>query len=513
MTVIKMRGACVDLGQMHIYRINIFVSCFQVSDKDENGEDQIHCHLGPRDNFTLQADAAVHKSNYVFGNDVASPVANKASFREYRILAKVPTTSSIAPYSHISGGVELQNFLDREATPSQLLTITCIDRVGNQAERSIRVHLLDINDNPPVFANESYFNFVVAENREPVSGQQVWLGRVHAVDADLGDNAKLTYKLSPDQHHDALSSISMEQLFRVKPDSGDVYAQVSFDRENAPKNGIYSMTIIATDQGKPKQLTGTARLEVTVLDVNDWAPEFTQDIYTFNVPEDIDLQEIVGTVEAIDRDETASPNPITYHLSALRSGVPPGIVKRSVADKTNKRIKRDSGNQPLFVPHLEPSKSRDHRPLSFFSIDSRTGDIRVIRKLDRETTGHFYFEVLAVDSPLTGASPKTQPHGGVAEVFTATATVLVSVTDVNDNAPDFRYPNASIRLHMAPGETLGHKIYTVQATDSDDGENARVSYSIRSEIPIPPDGPGTGNFAIDEASGLIFLTRWVSVLL
>lgn len=479
----------------------------------------MECHLGPRDNFTLQADSTSSggKSDH-FGFDAGPSLADRSGRRisEHRILAKVPS-------DHSSGSsANLQLRLDRETTPTQLLTIICKDRVGNQAERRIRLHLLDINDNPPKFLNDSYFNFTVAENREPVGNQQVWLGRVQAVDPDLGENSRITYYLAPEQnaHHEGQFISSPQQLFRIKPDTGDIYAQVSLDRENTPDNGVYNMNVLAVDHGKPKRLTGTARVDITVLDVNDWPPEFTRDIYTFEVPEDIELRGIVGVVEAIDRDATAGPNTITYRLNPPRVG----IVQRSLRNETLDRVKRDTmiqNQQPLFMPHLEPSKSRDDRPLSYFSIDSRTGEIRVIRKLDRESNGYFTFEVLAIDSPLSGSSHMsiTQPsnqlqQGGRrgfkgGEVFTATATVVVTLTDVNDNAPEFRYPNVSILLHMAPGETLGHKILTVQAVDADYGENARISYSIRSEIPNPQDGPGTGSFAIDETSGLIFLTRCV----
>ena len=432
---------------------------------------------------------------------------------EYRVLAKVPSNADHS----VSDSTNLQDRLDRETTPSQLLTIVCKDRNGNQAERRIRLHLLDINDNPPRFLNNSYFNFSIPENREPTGSQQVWLGRVQAVDADLGENARITYHLAaePNTHQvEAYTTINLQQIFRIQPDTGDIYAQVSLDRENAPDSGIYSMSIHAVDHGKPQQLTGTAKVDVTVLDVNDWPPEFSRDIYTFEVPEDIALREIIGTVEAVDRDATADGSTITYHLNIPRGGV----AQRSFKNESLERVRRDSQiqqQQPLFMPHLEPSKLRDDRPVAFFSIDSRTGDIRVIRKLDRETNGYYTFEILAVDAPLSGISATTQSPGvrrnfkGTDDVFTATATVIITLTDVNDNAPEFLYPNSSILLHMAPGETLGHKILTVQAVDADYGENARISYSIRSEIPIPQDGPGTGTFAIDETSGLIFLTRQV----
>ncbi|VDL90794.1 unnamed protein product [Schistocephalus solidus] len=558
-----------------------------VLDKDENGEDAVRCFLGPRDNFTLQAEPLTQglmdgrfKGNFDFGS-VSGLRENGRKVTEYRILAKVPS----GPQSS-RAAADLQGLLDRETTPSQLITITCTDSAGNQAERKIRLHLLDINDNPPRFLNDGHFSFSVVENVQPTGGQHIWLGRVVAVDPDLGENAKISYRLAVElsnEKHPQTSDI--HNLFFIKEDTGDMYAQMSLDRENAPENGIYTMTVLAVDHGRSTTLTGTAKVEVVVLDVNDWAPEFTRDIYTFTVPEDAPLREVIGVVEAIDRDATAISSSITYHMNtpkitrsygslegnsqvskrspsvsapsptsfspspmpqnnSTKRSVPTKVTANETADpEVLQRQPRQSGprlskigqqsrsgspytlqsGQPIFMPHLEPSKLAAQLPLSYFSVDSRTGEIRIIRKLDRETNAYFTFEVIATDSPPTdsaaaaamassssavdSARQRTAAGGVGSETFTATATVAVTITDANDNAPEFRYPNTSILLHMAPDETLGHKILTVHAVDRDEGENARISYSIRSEIPIPPDGPGSGCFAIDEASGLLFLTR------
>ncbi|BHF65636.1 hypothetical protein SprV_0200864900 [Sparganum proliferum] len=572
------------------------IAYVQVSDKDEDGEDVVRCFLGPRDNFTLQSEPLSQgqmegrfKGSFDFGS-VSGLRETGRKVTDYRILPKVPSGLQSS-----RAGADMQGFLDRETTPSQVITITCTDSAGNQADRKIRLHLLDINDNPPRFLNDGRFSFSVAENVQPIGGQHIWLGRVVAVDPDLGDNAKISYRLADELSNEKHPQRSdAHSLFFIKEDTGDMYAQMSLDRENAPENGIYTMTVLAVDHGRSTQLTGTAKVEVVVLDVNDWAPEFTRDIYTFTVPEDAPLREVIGVVEAIDRDATALSSSITYHMNAPKITRPYGsleansqVSKRSLnasvpsssttstvthanstrrsesarlaANKTedhevlqrqprqlgqglSKREQQSRGGlsyahqsgQPIFLPHLEPSKLAAQLPLSYFSVDSRTGEIRIIRKLDRETNAYFTFEVIATDSPpadsgtsnsagssISSAELMTPPADSArqrtafmiaagaasSEIFTATATVAITITDANDNAPEFRYPNTSILLHMAPDETLGHKILTVQAVDRDEGENARISYSIRSEIPIPPDGPGTGCFAIDEASGLIFLTR------
>ena len=42
---------------------------------------------------------------------------------------------------------------------------------------------------------------------------------------------------------------------------------------------------------------------VTVLDDNDHSPVFSQSSYTFHVPEDVNIDHLVGTVSASDNDE------------------------------------------------------------------------------------------------------------------------------------------------------------------------------------------------------------------
>lgn len=59
----------------------------------------------------------------------------------------------------------------------------------------------------------------------------------------------------------------------------------------------------------------------------------------------------------------------------------------------------------------------------------------------------------------------------------------VSLADVNDNAPQFN-ANTSTSVTVIEGASAGSIVAVVRATDSDQGINAEISYSILSGDPL-----------------------------
>lgn len=58
------------------------------------------------------------------------------------------------------------------------------------------------------------------------------------------------------------------------------------------------------------------------------------------------------------------------------------------------------------------------------------------------------------------------------------ATLIVNVTDVNDNAPQFK---ESLYYLEIPENLVQDSVYTFVASDLDIGDNAKITYSIRGE--------------------------------
>uniref|UniRef100_A0A8C6X4W2 Cadherin domain-containing protein n=1 Tax=Naja naja TaxID=35670 RepID=A0A8C6X4W2_NAJNA len=268
----------------------------------------------------------------------------------------------------------------------------------------VEVEIKDINDNAPVFAAReqilSIAEFVTLVTRFPLEG---------AYDTDIGSNALLTYKLSTNKHF-VLDSGNDED------DSKSVVLvlKVPLDREENP---VHHFVLTATDGGEPK-LTGTVQLVINVLDVNDNPPVFNQSVYRVKLLENTASGSLVITLNATDLDE-GDNREISYFFS---------------------------NSLTLDITKL-------------FSINSDTGEIRVIGKVDYEESNFHELPILAKDKgsfPLSG-------H----------CKVLIEVLDMNDNIPELSVNSLSVPLpeDSPPGTVVA----IISASDRDSGNNGQIN--------------------------------------
>lgn len=130
--------------------------------------------------------------------------------------------------------------------------------------------------------------------------------------------------------------------------------------------------------------------------------------------------------------------------------------------------------------HIPPALSGD-----IFEIHPRTGTVVTKKILDREKTDFYKLPiyVLETEGSITSTRGKS--------LFDVTV-LLVTVTDVNDHAPEFIagscYPLA------VPENNNKSVIHTVRATDADFGKNAEITYSITS-------GNFENKFSVDAVTG------------
>ncbi|XP_040459696.1 protocadherin gamma-A10-like [Falco naumanni] len=194
----------------------------------------------------------------------------------------------------------------------------------------------------------------------------------------------------------------------------------ALDREEA---AFHELVLRASDGGEPAR-TGTARIRVAVLDANDNAPQFSQAEYTVRVPEDVPVGSVLLTVTAADADEGLN-----------------GHVKYSLT-KTKELASE------------------------IFKLDAETGSIKLLRSLDFEEADSYDLEV--------------QAHDGGA--LFDTAKVAISVTDVNDNAPEISVRSAlSAISEDAPSGTV---VALLHVQDRDSGANGEVRCSIGEGLPF-----------------------------
>ncbi|XP_063103897.1 cadherin-15 isoform X4 [Cavia porcellus] len=167
-------------------------------------------------------------------------------------------------------------------------------------------------------------------------------------------------------------------LFSVEKFSGRVFLNAELDRE---KTASYRLKVFALDLGG-SILEEPTDLEIVVVDQNDNRPAFVQEVFSGRVLEGAAPGTYVTRAEATDADDPDTDN-AALHYSILEQGSP-----------------------------------------ELFSIHARTGEIRTVHVgLDREVVTMYNLTLQVAD--MSG------------EGLTATASAIISVDDINDNAPEF----------------------------------------------------------------------------
>uniref|UniRef100_A0A8C6W498 Cadherin domain-containing protein n=1 Tax=Nannospalax galili TaxID=1026970 RepID=A0A8C6W498_NANGA len=376
----------------------------------------------------------------------------------------------------------------------------------------VEVEVRDINDNPPVFPATQKNLFIpesrLLDSRFPLEG---------ASDADVGTNALLTYRLSPNEHFSLDVPPNHERLKTL-----GLVLRKPLDREDSPE---LHLLLTATDGGKP-ELTGTVQLLITVLDANDNAPVFDRSFYTVKLPENVSSGTLVIKVNASDLDEGVNGD-IMYSFSSDVSSdikskfhmdaVSGEITVIGLIDYEESKVYKipleavDKGFPPL-VGHctvlVEVIDANDNAPQLTVKTrwlpvkeDTQLGTvIALISVIDLDTgvngqvtcslTTHVPFKLvstfknrfsLVLDSALDRETTSdyelvvTARDGGSPSLW-ASASVSVEVADVNDNAPAFAQPEYTV--FVKENNPPGAHIFTVSAVDADAQENALVSYSL-----------------------------------
>ncbi|XP_035376990.1 neural-cadherin [Electrophorus electricus] len=409
---------------------------------------------------------------------------------------------------------------------------------------TVHVNLTDVNDNVPFFTS-SIYEASVMEGAEV--GTLVL--QVSANDLDLGLNGKISYSLLNDRSGDY-------QFFRIDPGLGSIYTEAVFDRET---KGSYLLEVKSVDSwesarpgrhGQPN--SDTAYVRIFISDVNDNRPAFAQDVYEVDVDEDADVGSTVLTVSANDGDEGANAK-LRYQITSGNMGgvfdVEPevgtifvaqpldyeqtkryrlhvlasdgkwedyAVVAVNVVNRNDEApvftvneyygsVTEELDGSPVFVLQVtasDPDKDADQEALRYslhgqgaeseFMIDEATGKIYAQRTLDREARAVWRFVVLATD------------EGG--EGLTGFTDVIISVWDINDNAPVFGCAPDSCHGSVAENSPPGTSVMELTATDLDDtavGQNAVLAYRIVGNTVLSGGSSIVDMFTINGATGTV----------
>nr|ABV59336.1 protocadherin epsilon18 [Callorhinchus milii] len=415
----------------------------------------------------------------------------------------------------------LEKPLDRERQSEFKLTLTAID--GGIPERSgtakIIINVVDANDNVPVFDHELY-KTSLPEN----AAEDTLVIKINAIDVDEGSNGAVKYYFS---NH---ASQRVRELFSLEPETGEIRVKGVLDFEES--NG-YELAVQAMDSGAPT-MTGHTKVMVSILDMNDNAPEIKVTLLSNTIPENAESGTLIALISVTDRDSGKNGEvhcqiptniPFKLHLTSKNHCrlVSSGVLDRETISTYNILVSTwDAGSPPLLtnktimvsvsdindnaprftqpsytvyvsennapgasiftVTALDPDLDQNAHvsysvlptrvmeiPVStYISINSNTGNIHALQSFDYEQQKTFQFQVQAKDS-------------GVPPLWSKCA-VKVIILDQNDNAPVIISPlawNGSISIGLKSQSIYpGYLVTKIIATDADSGQNARLSYRL-----------------------------------
>ncbi|XP_061147519.1 protocadherin alpha-8-like [Syngnathus typhle] len=415
-----------------------------------------------------------------------------------------------------NGMLRVKRKIDREEVCERISP--CVVNIKIVVENPLEVHyvaieILDVNDHTPTFPNNQT-RLEISESALP--GARFQLQSAHDPDSDA--YSVHSYKISQNEH------------FRLEvKDRGEdgkipvLYLHKALDRESA---GSHKLLLTALDGGKPAK-SGSTEILINVLDVNDNMPVFTSESYSAVLRENAPIGSTILQVNATDLDDGLNGEVVysfgnnvnsklrkVFDVDTITGEITvKGPIDFEAKDKYEIDIKAsDQGPVPL-----ETEKSviitivdlNDNRPeievTSFSSAiaeDSKPGTtVALISVNDKDSgvngkvTCHVMGNIPFMLTPslqdnmfsLITKSHMDREHQSKYDVtivakdageppLSSHKTISVTVSDVNDNSPKFS--SNLYTFYINENNVAGAFLFSVSAHDSDEGDNAVISFDI-----------------------------------
>ncbi|XP_063060206.1 protocadherin gamma-C5-like [Engraulis encrasicolus] len=479
------------------------------------------------------------KEGSVVGNIAKDLSLEVAEISERRLRIASESGKQYFDVDLVKGDLVVNERIDREElcakSSSCLLPLEMIIENPLNMYR-VEIEIQDINDNYPVFqTHEHVLN--IAEST--VAGTRFRLES--AQDPDVGSHSLKSYTLSKNDNFklDVKTNKDGTKL-------PGLVLEKTLDRE---KQAVYTLLLTAIDGGTPAR-SGTAEIKIRVLDINDNAPAFEKAVYDAQLTENSPIGVVVVTVKAVDRDEGVNAE-ISYSFGPHTTEI---FQKLFSVDATTGEVKvksqidyesgssykfdivaRDKGapamegvcsvhldildvndNVPEIILKSAPSPVREDAPVGtvvalISAKDADKGDngrvtlsiapglpftlkpsisnnyaLVTAGALDREEYPEFMVEIQGSDS---GSPP-----------LTSKKNIMVEALDVNDNPPVFT--QSLYTVYVKENGAAGSILCSVSATDSDVGENAKLTYSVMNSQKL--DIPMSSYVYMNSENGSVF---------
>ncbi|KPP56555.1 protocadherin alpha-C2-like, partial [Scleropages formosus] len=315
-----------------------------------------------------------------------------------------------------TGDLYVVERLDREYLC--LARSSCFLKIDVVVDKPLRIFnielgITDINDNAPHFRRDR-IELDISETA--LVGERFTLS--NAVDPDVGSNSIKTYHLSESEHFNTEIVTGSDGHMYV-----DLVLKKALDRE---EEAVHNLILTAVDGGVPAR-SGTASIIVHVLDVNDNAPRFEQEIYSVNLTENSPIGSLVIQVNATDLDQ--GPNADLLYSFTLYTS---------------------------------------ERTQELFALDSVTGQIRIKGAIDFEEVKSYEMHVQATDKGLNS--------------LTGQCKIVISLLDINDNYPEITIKSFSSAVKE--NVTVGTVIAVITTDDRDSGANGEVDIHLPETLPF-----------------------------
>ncbi|KAK2904143.1 hypothetical protein Q8A73_010800 [Channa argus] len=452
--------------------------------------------------------------------------------------------------------------LDRELVSDYNITISATDKGSPplSSSKTVQLSVADINDNPPVFEEQSYSAYVTENNKAGST-----LCSVTARDPDWRQNGTVIYSLLPGE----VKGAPVSSYLSVNGDTGVVHAVRSFDYEQFRS---FKVHVMARDNGSPP-LSSNVTVSVLISDVNDNCPQILypapegNSFMTELVPKAAHGGSLVSKVIAVDADSGQNAW-LSYHIvkstdaGLFTIGVHSGEIRtqRDISESDSMKQNlivavKDNGRPSLSatcsmmllisdnlaeVPELKDisydeknSKLTSYLIIALVSVSTFFLTFIIIilgvRFCRRRKPRLLFDGAVAIPSAYlppnyadvdgTGTLRSTYNYdaylttGSRTSDFNATdegspplsssKTVQLSVADINDNPPVFE--EQSYSAYVTENNKAGSTLCSVTARDPDWRQNGTVIYSL---LPGEVNGsPVSSYLSVNGDTGVVHAVR------
>ncbi|CAJ0960736.1 unnamed protein product [Ranitomeya imitator] len=351
------------------------------------------------------------------GNVAQDLGIKRAELSQRRIHLRSEKYQRYFSVNQANGGLVVKDRIDRESlcgsSPSCLLQIEVV--AENPVEIfTLEIEILDINDNSPTFSSPDRFIEITELLETPGARFPLEI----AEDLDFGVNGVSQYTLNTNPYFSL--SVKNRKDGTLIP---QLILEKVLDREEKQE---HHLILTAIDGGEPAR-SGTCRITIVVLDINDSPPVFNQSVYKISIRENLPLNTVILTLNATDQDDGAN-----------------GEIQFSFDDHTSKFARQ------------------------YFFLNEKNGEISLIGILDFEKQNFFELSIKATDNGF----PKLKGN----------CIVQVEIEDINDNPPEITF--TSVANDVPENAPTGDVVGFINVRDKDSGKNGEIKLRLSPNVPF-----------------------------